>query len=158
MTGSSRRFDSPAALRRAVTAGLKAKAESSRWTRSQPQRQMAYDRLRERLYLVDDDWIVKAATALLARDIGVRATIDIDVYRQTARAGAEAHVYPRGRHAQYCRLVPLRDRSAAVCYRCRCRTASSVAAYIGTTRWAALLGDLVGSDLRMTGDSEQLRL
>jgi hypothetical protein len=26
---------------------------------------MAYDRLLERLYLVDDDWIVKGATALL---------------------------------------------------------------------------------------------
>ena len=40
---------------------------------------MAYDRLLERLYLVDEGWIVKGATALLARDIGVRATIDIDV-------------------------------------------------------------------------------
>jgi hypothetical protein len=30
---------------------------------------MAYDRLLERLYLRDNGWIVKGATALLARDI-----------------------------------------------------------------------------------------
>jgi len=46
---------------------------------------MAYDRLLERLYLVDQGWIVKGATALLARDIGVRGTIDIDVYRAQGR-------------------------------------------------------------------------
>src|SRR5450432_1639413 len=39
---------------------------------------MAYDRLLERLYLVDEGWIIKGATALLARDIGVRGT-DRDV-------------------------------------------------------------------------------
>lgn len=54
------------------------------------QRQMAYDRLLERLYLVDQRWIVKGATALLARDIGVRATIDVDLYRTTALDTAEA--------------------------------------------------------------------
>lgn len=37
---------------------------------------MAYDRLLERLYLVDEGWIIKGATALLARDIGVRGTLD----------------------------------------------------------------------------------
>jgi hypothetical protein len=31
---------------------------------------MAYERLLERLHLVDEDWIIKGATALLARDIG----------------------------------------------------------------------------------------
>jgi hypothetical protein len=35
----------------------------------QLQRQMAYDRFLERSYLVDDSWIVKDATALLARGI-----------------------------------------------------------------------------------------
>jgi hypothetical protein len=56
----------------------------------QLQRQMAYDRLLERLYLVDDGWIVKAATALLARDLGMRTTIDVDVYRSGATDVAEA--------------------------------------------------------------------
>jgi hypothetical protein len=52
---------------------------------------MAYDRLLERLYLVDEGWIIKGATALLARDIGVRGTLDIDLYREVAReiAGAD---------------------------------------------------------------------
>lgn len=36
--------------------------------------------------------MVKGATTLLARDIGVRATIDIDVYRDAAREVAEAEL------------------------------------------------------------------
>ena len=83
-------YGSPAAFRRALTDRLKVKAETSRWTLAQLQRQMAYDRLLERLYRVDDGWVVKGATALLARDIGVRATIDVDVYREAARDVAEA--------------------------------------------------------------------
>lgn len=42
--------------------------------------------------VVDDGWIVKGAPTLLARDIGVRATIDIDVYREAAREVAEAEL------------------------------------------------------------------
>lgn len=72
-------YRSPAAFRRALTDKLREVADTSRWTLQQLQRQMAYDRLLERLYLADDGWIIKGATALLARDIGVRATIDIDV-------------------------------------------------------------------------------
>src|SRR5947209_7039408 len=68
-----RSYGSPAAFRAALTDKLMTKAESSRWALPQLQRQMAYDRLLERLYLVDDGWIVKGATALLARDIGMRA-------------------------------------------------------------------------------------
>jgi hypothetical protein len=83
-------YDSPAAFRRGLTDELKALAETSRWTLQQLQRKMAYDHLLERLYLVDEGWIVKGATALLARDIGVRATIDIDVYRKAEREVAEA--------------------------------------------------------------------
>ena len=65
-------YESPAAFRRVLTDKLKDLAATSRWTLQQLQRHMAYDRLLERLYLVDDGWIVKGATALLARDIGVR--------------------------------------------------------------------------------------
>jgi hypothetical protein len=60
-------------------------AARSRWMLQQLQRQMAYGRLLERLCLLDGDWIIKGATALLARDIGVRGTIDIDLYRYVAR-------------------------------------------------------------------------
>ena len=41
------------------------------------QRQFAYDRLLARLYLLDDGWILKGATALLARHIAVRHTVDV---------------------------------------------------------------------------------
>ena len=82
-------YASPGAFRRALTDKLRVLAAGSRWTLQQLQRQMAYDRLLERLYLVDEGWIVKGATALLARDIGVRGTLDIDLYREVAREIAE---------------------------------------------------------------------
>ena len=50
---------------------------------------MAYDRLLERLHLVDQRWIVKGATALLAREIGARGTIDVDVQGDAAAEVAE---------------------------------------------------------------------
>jgi len=53
---------------------------------------MAYDRLLERLYLVDDGWVIKGATALIARNIAVRATVDIDIYRERARDEAAAEL------------------------------------------------------------------
>ncbi len=43
-------YATPMAFRRALTDKLKAKAKTSRWTFPQLQRQMAYDRLLERLY------------------------------------------------------------------------------------------------------------
>jgi hypothetical protein len=78
---AERRYGSPGAFRRALTDKLKALSAASRWELPQLQRQIAYDRLLARLYLIDRRWIVKGATALLARDLGVRGTIDIDLYR-----------------------------------------------------------------------------
>src|SRR5664280_2578658 len=90
MSERQRTYSSPVAFRRALTDKLKVIAETSQWNLSQLQRQMAYDRFLERLYLVDDGWIVKGATALLAREIGVRGTKDIDIFRNTALAISEA--------------------------------------------------------------------
>jgi hypothetical protein len=59
------------------------------WPLPDLQRQFAYDRLLARLYLLDDAWILKGATAMLARRIAVRHTIDIDIYRATQREEAE---------------------------------------------------------------------
>ena len=151
--GDTRGYGSPAAFRRALTDKLRASAETSRWTLPQLQRQMAYDRLLERLYLVDEGWIVKGATALLARDIGVRATIDIDVYREAARDVAEADLRTAAAkdigdwfafEIDAARSVA--DAAAGVRF--------PVTAYIGTTVWASFHVDLVGSDLRMTGQPE----
>ena len=55
MTGG-RSYRSPGAFRRALTDKLEDLAIRSRWTLQQLQRQMAYDRLLERLYLVDAGW------------------------------------------------------------------------------------------------------
>ncbi len=149
----TRRYGSPAAFRRALTDKLRAKAETSRWTLPQLQRQMAYDRLLERLYLVDEGWVVKGATALLARDIGVRATIDIDVYREAAREVAEAELRTAATKDigdwfafEFGAARSVADGSAGI--------RLPVTAYIGTTVWASFHVDLVGSDLRMTGEPE----
>ncbi len=151
--GDTRGYGSPAAFRRALTDKLRAKAETSRWKLPQLQRQMAYDRLLERLYLVDEGWVVKGATALLARDIGVRATIDIDVYREAAREVAEADLRAAAAKdiGDWFAFELGAGRSvadAAVGVRL------PVTAYIGTTVWVSFHVDLVGSDLRMTGEPE----
>ncbi len=83
------RYATPAAFRRALTDRLRALARDSRWTLPQLQRHVAYDRLLERLYSFDGDWVVKGATALIARDLGTRGTLDIDVYREMFLAGAD---------------------------------------------------------------------
>ena len=82
------RYATPAAFRSALSDRIKATAASGPWTIQQLQ--VAYDRILERLYLIDDGWIVKGATALLARDLGVRASLDVDVYRDVTRQIAEA--------------------------------------------------------------------
>lgn len=146
-------YATPVAFRRALTDRLKALSKSSRWELPQLQRQFAYDRLLERLYLMDDGWIVKGAVALLARDLGVRASIDIDVYRAKSADAAEAdlreaaardvgdwfrfEIGPRGTVAD-----------GAVGARL------PVSAYVGTTVWAQFHVDLVGSDLTMVGEPD----
>lgn len=150
-----RAYGSPAAFRRALTDKLKTLAETSRWELPQLQRQMAYDRLLERLYLVDEGWIVKGATALLARDLGVRATIDIDVYRGIAAEAAEGELREAvsrdiGDWFRF-EIGPAHAvRNAAD------GTRLPVTAYVGTTVWAQFHVDLVGSDVTMTGEPEEV--
>jgi Nucleotidyl transferase AbiEii toxin, Type IV TA system len=151
--GKSAGYGSPGAFRRALTDRLRAIAAESRWPLPHLQRQFAYDRLLERLYTVDDGWIVKGAAALLARDLGVRATIVVDVYRAHAREVAEAELREAaGRDiGDWFRFEigagrPVGDRDAGV----RLPTV----AYVGPTEWTKFHVDLVGSDLRMTGEPE----
>ena len=147
------RYSTPASFRRALTDRLKLAAKGSRWTVPQLQRQVAYDRLLERLYLVDGGWVVKGATALMARDIGTRGTIDIDLYRAVAGELAEADL----------------RRAAATdigdWFRFEIGTGSAVSnagvrlpvsSVIGATTWVAFHVDLIGSGLRMTGHPEDV--
>jgi Nucleotidyl transferase AbiEii toxin, Type IV TA system len=115
---------------------------------------MAYDRLLERLYLVDEGWIIKGATALLARDIGVRATIDIDVYREAVRDIAEADLRRAAALdiGDWFRFEigpprPVVDGGGV---------RLPMTALVGTTVWVQFHVDLVGADLRMTGEPEDV--
>jgi hypothetical protein len=146
-------YPSPKAFRHALTDKLQALARVSRWDLPQLQRQIAYDRLLARLYLIDRGWIVKGAAALLARDLGVRATVDIDIYRDADLADAEREL----REAAITDLgdwfnfelgpaQPVSDGAAA--------TRVPVDALIGPTVWASFRVDLVGAELTMTGDPD----
>jgi hypothetical protein len=148
-------YKTPAAFRRALTDKLRSLADEGPWELSHLQRQIAYDRLLERLYLADDGWIVKGATALLARDLGVRASIDVDVYHAGAREMVERRV----------REAAARDIGDWFRFEVGARQAVSdgaagirlpVTAHVGNTMWVAFHVDLVGADLRMTGEPESV--
>jgi hypothetical protein len=148
-------YASPTAFRRALTDRLRSTAAAGPWSLLQLQRQIAYDRLLERLYLLDDGWVVKGATALLARDLGMRATIDVDVYRAQTASAAEAEL----------RVAAARDigdwfrfevGAPRVIGEGQTGIRLPVAAYVGATEWAKFHVDLVGADMRMTGDPEHV--
>lgn len=150
-----RGYDSPAAFRRALTDKLRNAAKDGRWALQQLQRQMAYDRLLERLYLADEGWIVKGAAALLARDLGVRATIDIDVFRNLASETAERELREAagkdiGDWFRFEVGPPRAVRDGAA------TTRLPVRAYIGTTEWAAFHVDLAGPEVTMTGEPDKV--
>lgn len=146
---------SPAAFRRALTDRLRNLAETSRWSLPQLQRQMAYDRLLERLYLADTDWILKGAAALLARNLAVRATIDVDLYRSTAVEISESDLRAAARQdiGDWFRfeIGPGQPLSAGVL-----GDRLPVTAYVGIAVWCHFHVDLVGPDTRITGNPEQV--
>lgn len=147
------RYTTPAAFRRALTDKLKETVKHSRWTVQQLQRQVAYDRLLERLYLIDDGWIVKGATALLARGLGVRGSLDVDVYRAVAQEVAEedllrAAAADLGDWFRFEIGTPTPNGNNSI--------RLPVNAVIGATTWAAFHVDLSGTDLRMTGQPEDV--
>jgi hypothetical protein len=150
----SHSYPSPQAFRQALTDKLREASRDGPWTLSSLQRQIAYDRLLERLYLVDDGWVVKGATALLARGIGVRGTIDIDLYRERARELAEAELREAaardiGDWFSF-ELGPGRAVASDAAVRI------PVIGYVGTASWASFHVDLVGSDMRMTGQPDDV--
>ena len=151
---AARSYGSPADFRRALTDKLRNLAAGGRWTLQELQRQMAYDRLLVRLYLVDDGWIVKGAAALLARDIGVRATIDIDVYREAARDEAEADLRRAAARdiGDWFRFEIGAPRSIADTNGVRL----PMTAFVGISVWTAFHVDLIGADRRMTGNPEDV--
>ncbi|MEO8323137.1 MAG: nucleotidyl transferase AbiEii/AbiGii toxin family protein [Actinomycetota bacterium] len=150
-----RSYSDPGAFRRALKDRLRSEARDSKWTIQQLQRQFAFDRLLERLYLVDSNWIVKGATALLARDIGVRGSLDIDVYREKARGIAEAELREAATKdiGDWFRFELGPSQAATDGAK---TTRIPVQGYVGLTVWAQFHVDLVGADLRMTGQPEEV--
>lgn len=147
------RYSTPVAFRRALRDTLKETAKYSQWTLPQLQRQVAYDRLLERLYLIDDGWIVKGATALLARDLGVRGSLDVDVYRAVTQEVAEADV----RRAAAADIGDwFRFEIGAPTPIGRNSVRLPVNSVIGATTWVAFHVDLSGTGLRMTGHPEDV--
>lgn len=147
------RYPTPVSFRQALTDRLKQEAKRSRWTMPQLQRQVAYDRLLERLYLTDDDWIVKGATALLARDLGTRGTLDIDIYRHAVREAAASDLR-RAAAIDAEDWFRFEIGPGAVLGIAGVRL--PVNAVIGATIWAQFHVDLVGPGVRMTAQPEDV--
>jgi Nucleotidyl transferase AbiEii toxin, Type IV TA system len=151
----SNQYKTPGAFRTALTAKLKKLAESSQWEFDQLRQQITYDRLLARLYLHDDQWIVKGAIALLARDLGVRATKDIDVFRRDALDNAEAELRAAASHdtGDWFRFEIGMGSSAG---EGSDALRLPAAAYIGLTVWHRFHVDLTGDSLRMVGHPEDV--
>ncbi len=150
-----RAYGSPTAFRRALTDRLEVMAERGAWPLPALQRQFAYDRLLARLYLLDDRWVVKGATALLAREIGVRGTKDVDIFRKKAPAVAEADLRQAAEVdlGDWCRFEMGPSRAATQGTK-GVRIPTKL--YIGTTEWAVFSVDLVGEQLAMTGEPDEV--
>lgn len=153
---SPRPYTTPIAFRRAVTDRLRAiAAPHGLWPLPNLQRQFAYDRLLSRLYRLDDGWVVKGATALLARRIAVRHTVDLDVYRATERQQAErdlrsALALDAGDWFTFeaGRSTPVADGTTGV--------RIPIVARIGPTAWANFHVDVVAEGVRMTGAPDKV--
>lgn len=153
MTGQ-RRYNTPAAARAAVTDKLRGQAANSLWQLSDLQRQYAYDQLVERLYRLDKGWVIKGATALLARKVSVRHTIDIDVYLAGAITDVERQVRDAaaldiGDWMRF-EVGPSMKVQAAGAQAARV----SVKSFVGTKVWAAFQVDIVADGIEMTGEPD----
>lgn len=155
MTAQSR-YQSPEAARVGVTDQLRAAAAGGPWALADLQRQFAYDQLVERLYRVDARWVVKGATALLARRMSVLHTLDIDVYREGAIAEVERLV----REAALLDIgdwmrFELRDSVRLVAAGAQAVRAK-VVSYIGAKVWATFQIDVVAEGMEMTGQPDEV--
>lgn len=149
---AGRHYGTPGAFRRALTDRLRTMAGEGRWTLPQLQRQVANDRLLQRLYLADDGWVVKGAAALMARDLGARATIDIDLYRLAVRQDVEVDL----------RAAAARD--LGDWFRFEIGAARPMEggvrlpakAFVGATLWTQFQVDVVADGVRMTSTPDQV--
>lgn len=149
-----KRYKTPEAARRAVTDKLRAEAATGAWPLGDLQRQYAYDQLVERLYRLDDRWVIKGATALLARRISVRHTIDIDVYR----AGAIVEVERQLREAAGLDIGDWMRFEVGPSVTIRASGAQAVRvrvqSFIGTKVWVTFQVDVVADGVLMSTEPD----
>lgn len=149
------KYSTPAAFRRGLTDRLRAIANRGPWPLAQLQRQAAYDGLLKRLYAADNEWIVKGATALLARSLGVRATIDLDLYRRgTLETSEEALRAAAATDAGDWFRFEIGPGQAVADGAVAVRV--PVTALIGATRWAQFHVDIVGPGVRITAEPDDV--
>ena len=149
-------YATPNAFRAALKDHLRAHARPhGPWPLADLQRQFGYDRLLARLYLHGSGWVVKGATALLAREIAVRHTIDLDIYRASSRTEAEEDLRSAAAadlgdwfRFELAAGAPISEGQSGV--------RLGVLARIGTIEWARFHVDLVASTVRMTGTPEDV--
>lgn len=141
----------PQDARRAIADQLRCQAAAGSWSLPDLQRQYAYDQLVERLCRTDDRWVVKGATALLARRVSVRHTLDIDVYLP----GAIADVQRRLRRAAGLDIDDWMSfeigPAIAMTARGTQGARAKVRSRVGTQVWASFGIDLVADPVTMTG-------
>jgi hypothetical protein len=156
---NSTRYADPQAFRHALTQRLRTLARERQDAQLQDlQRQFAYDRLLSRIFTTDPDhWLLKGATALLARLEGVaRHTQDIDLYRLSGDLAEAEAVF------RECVTIDLGDWFRFEVNPGRLIAAQGaralripVIAYVGATAFADFHVDLV-TDLMMTGIPEEV--
>ncbi|MFC3742506.1 nucleotidyl transferase AbiEii/AbiGii toxin family protein [Paractinoplanes deccanensis] len=121
------------------------------------QRQYAYDQLVERLYRTDEGWVVKGATALLARRLSARHTIDIDLYR----AGKIDDVEAQLREAARLDIGDWMRFEVGTSVRIKAAGAQGarvkIQSLIGTRVWAGFQVDIVADGIQMSAEPEPVR-
>lgn len=152
------RYTDPAALRRAVTDRLRTLARDRHAQLADLQRQFAYDRLLARLFVSEPDrWVLKGATALLARLGGAaRHTLDVDLYRpgdSLAEAEAALRAAAASDLGDFFRFALAPGRRVA---EGRDTIRIAVIAYLGATEFAAFHVDLLAG-IAMTGEPDEVR-
>lgn len=153
-----RPYATPVALRAAITDRLRrVAAEDANQSFPDLLRQFAYDRLLYRIFTSEDRdrWVLKGATALLARLRGhARHSIDIDLYDQAggldeAEAGLKAAAQRDvGDHFRFVLAPGRRIAEGGVALRV------NVTAFLGATQFATFHVDLVAG-AGMTGPPEE---
>lgn len=154
--GDPTRYESPAALRQALTDRLKSRAAVGPWRLPALQRQFAYERLLARCYALDGDWVVKGAAAMLARGIAVRHTLDIDVYRDAEVQEAVASLR-RAANLDLGDWMTFRLGQTTTIEAGSQAARVPVEVSIGVSVWTRFHVDVVGSGLHMTGTPESAR-